>query len=48
MAPFEVDDYTRWRLLEGLDDISLTLRHEAEIAAFEASRPAWKPTILAG
>ena len=48
MAPFEVDDYTRWRLLEGLDDISLTLRHEAEITAFEESRPAWKPTILAG
>ena len=42
-APFEIDDYTRWRLLEGLDDIGLTLRHEAEITAFEASRPAWKP-----
>ena len=48
VAPFEVDDYIRWRLLEGLDDISLTLRHEAEITAFEESRPAWKPTILAG
>jgi 3-isopropylmalate/(R)-2-methylmalate dehydratase small subunit len=48
VAPFEVDDYIRWRLLEGLDDISLTLRHEAEITAFEESRPAWKPTVLAG
>ena len=48
VAPFEVDDYIRWRLLEGLDDIGLTLRHEAEITAFEASRPAWKPTDLAG
>ena len=44
VAPFEVDDYTRWRLLEGLDDIGLTLQHEAEITAFEASRPAFTPT----
>ena len=44
VAPFEVDDYTRWRLLEGLDDISLTLRHEDEVTAFEGRRPAWKPT----
>jgi 3-isopropylmalate/(R)-2-methylmalate dehydratase small subunit len=43
VAPFEVDDYTRWRLLEGLDDISLTLRHEADVAAFEARRPSHKP-----
>src|SRR6476659_4300422 len=43
VAPFEVDDYTRWRLLEGLDDIGLTLRHEAAVTAYEASRPAWKP-----
>jgi 3-isopropylmalate/(R)-2-methylmalate dehydratase small subunit len=43
VAPFEVDDYTRWRLLEGLDDISLTLRHEAEVSAFEVTRPAYKP-----
>lgn len=42
---FEVDDYIRWRLLEGLDDISLTLRHEPEIEAFEASRPSWKPAV---
>lgn len=44
VAPFEVDDYTRWRLLEGLDDISLTLRHEQDVTEFEASRPAYKPT----
>jgi 3-isopropylmalate/(R)-2-methylmalate dehydratase small subunit len=45
-VPFEVDDYTRWRLLEGLDDIGLTLRHEAEVAAFEAKRPSYKPTTV--
>ena len=44
VASFEVDDYTRWRLLEGLDDISLTLRHEQEITDFEAGRPSFKPT----
>jgi 3-isopropylmalate/(R)-2-methylmalate dehydratase small subunit len=44
-APFEVDDYTRWRLLEGLDDIGLTQRHAADIDAFEARRPSWKPTV---
>ena len=44
VVPFGIDDYTRWRLLEGLDDISLTLRHEPEVSAFERSRPAWKPT----
>lgn len=43
-APFEVDDYVRWRLLEGLDDIGITLRHDAEIAEFESRRPAWLPT----
>jgi 3-isopropylmalate/(R)-2-methylmalate dehydratase small subunit len=43
-APFQIDDYTRWRLLEGLDDIALTLRHEDEIGSFEASREPWKPT----
>jgi 3-isopropylmalate/(R)-2-methylmalate dehydratase small subunit len=42
-APFEIDDYTRWRLMEGLDDIGLTLRHTDSIAAFEAARPAWLP-----
>ena len=40
---FELDDYTRWRLMEGLDDIGLTLRHTDDIAAFESSRPAWFP-----
>ena len=43
---FEVDEYTRWRLLEGLDDISLTLRHAAEVDEFEAKRPAYKPRTL--
>ncbi len=43
---FDIDDYTRWRLLEGLDDIGITLGHEAEIASFEAERPAWKPATL--
>jgi len=43
-CPFQVDDYTRWRLLEGLDDISLTLEHVDDITAFEARRPSWKPT----
>jgi 3-isopropylmalate/(R)-2-methylmalate dehydratase small subunit len=40
---FDIDDYTRWRLLEGLDDIGITLSHEADIAAFEATRPSYKP-----
>ncbi len=40
---FDIDDYTRWRLLEGLDDISITLDHADEISAFEAKRPSWKP-----
>jgi 3-isopropylmalate/(R)-2-methylmalate dehydratase small subunit len=48
VAPFEVDDYTRWRLLEGLDDISLTLRHEQDVTDFEAQRPSWKPSTKAG
>jgi 3-isopropylmalate/(R)-2-methylmalate dehydratase small subunit len=43
---FDIDDYTRWRLLEGLDDISLTLAHESDIAAYEADRPSWKPATL--
>jgi len=41
---FEIDDFTRWRLLEGLDDIGLSLRNEAHITAFEAQRPNWMPT----
>ena len=45
-ATFDVDDYGRWRLLEGLDDVDLTLRHADEIAAFEAARPSWKPRTL--
>jgi len=45
VAPFQVDDYTRWRLLEGLDDIGLTLRHEEVVTAFEAVRPSWKPVV---
>ena len=42
-VPFTIDDYTRWRLMEGLDDIDLTLRHEQDITAFEAERPTHKP-----
>jgi 3-isopropylmalate/(R)-2-methylmalate dehydratase small subunit len=45
-VPFEVDDYTRWRLMEGLDDIGLTLRQASAVDAFERSRPAWAPTTL--
>jgi 3-isopropylmalate/(R)-2-methylmalate dehydratase small subunit len=45
VVPFTIDDYTAWRLLEGLDDIGLTLRKLAEIEAFEAARPSWKPHI---
>ncbi|MFF7213904.1 3-isopropylmalate dehydratase small subunit [Streptomyces sp. NPDC008238] len=45
-APFELDDNARWRLLNGLDDISLTLKHEADIAAYEAERPSYKPQTL--
>ncbi|CAM4034526.1 3-isopropylmalate dehydratase small subunit [Janibacter anophelis] len=40
---FHVDDYTRWRLLEGLDDIGLTMRHEQDVTDFEAQRPSFKP-----
>ena len=46
VAPFQIDDYTRWRLMEGLDDIGLTLQHEQDITAFEATRPAYKPATL--
>jgi 3-isopropylmalate/(R)-2-methylmalate dehydratase small subunit len=41
---FQVDEYTRWRLLEGLDDISLTLGHVDAISEFEKSRPSWSAT----
>ncbi|MEU2000257.1 3-isopropylmalate dehydratase small subunit [Rhodococcus sp. NPDC019627] len=46
VVPFEIDDYTRWRLIEGLDDIGLTLRQVEAISEFEKSRPSWKPTTL--
>ncbi|EMQ99953.1 3-isopropylmalate dehydratase small subunit [Paeniglutamicibacter gangotriensis] len=46
IAPFDIDDYTRWRLMEGLDDIGLTLQHEEDITAFESQRPTFKPTTL--
>jgi 3-isopropylmalate/(R)-2-methylmalate dehydratase small subunit len=45
---FDIDDYTRWRLMEGLDDIGLTLRHAGEVTEFEARRPSWKPRTLVG
>jgi 3-isopropylmalate/(R)-2-methylmalate dehydratase small subunit len=45
---FEIDDYTRWRLLEGLDDIGLTLRQVDQIDAYEKSRPAFKPATKIG
>lgn len=46
VVPFQVDDYTRWRLMEGLDDIGLTLQHQDEITAFEQTRDTWRPTTL--
>lgn len=45
---FDIDPYTKWRLLNGFDDISITLSHETDIAAFEASRPSYKPVTLHG
>ncbi|MFF5226570.1 3-isopropylmalate dehydratase small subunit [Dactylosporangium sp. NPDC000521] len=42
---FPIDDFSRWRLLEGLDDIGLTLRHEEAITAFEQGRPEWTPVV---
>ena len=45
-VPFEIDDYTRWRLMEGLDDIGLTLRAEEAITEFESKRPSFKPQTL--
>ncbi|HEY9389792.1 MAG TPA: 3-isopropylmalate dehydratase small subunit [Mycobacteriales bacterium] len=44
VEPFELDDYTRWRLMEGLDDIGLTLRHAEDIARYENQRAGWLPT----
>jgi 3-isopropylmalate/(R)-2-methylmalate dehydratase small subunit len=46
VVPFEIDDYTRWRLMEGLDDIGLTLRHADDVDIFESRRPTWKPRTL--
>jgi 3-isopropylmalate/(R)-2-methylmalate dehydratase small subunit len=43
---FTIDDYTRWRLLEGLDDVGITLSHEEDIVAYEAARPSYKPVTL--
>ncbi|WP_219471877.1 3-isopropylmalate dehydratase small subunit [Nonomuraea rhizosphaerae] len=43
---FEIDDYTRWRLMEGLDDIGLTLRHAEDVAAYENGRQPWLPTTV--
>ena len=45
-VPFEIDDYTRWRLMEGLDDIGLTLRKADLIEEYEARRPSFKPVTL--
>lgn len=47
VADFDVDDYVRWRLMEGLDDIGITLQYQGEIAAYEDARPAFKPTTAA-
>jgi 3-isopropylmalate/(R)-2-methylmalate dehydratase small subunit len=45
---FALDDYTRWRLMEGLDDIGITLRHMDEVQAYESARKPWLPTVGAG
>ena len=45
VATFDIDDYVRWRLMEGLDDIGLTLKHVDAIGDFEQTRPAFKPTV---
>ena len=45
-VPFQIDDYTRWRLMEGLDDIGLTLKKIDEVGAFEAKRASFKPVTL--
>lgn len=46
VCSFQIDDYTRWRLMEGLDDIGLTLRNEEAVASYEAARPSFKPATL--
>ena len=45
-VPFEIDDYTRWRLMEGLDDIGLTLKNIGDVAQFEENRASFKPKTL--
>ena len=45
-ASFDLDDYTRWRLMNGLDDIGLTLGRAEEITVFESNRPGWMPVTL--
>jgi 3-isopropylmalate/(R)-2-methylmalate dehydratase small subunit len=45
-VPFEIDDYTRWRLMEGLDDVDLTLRHADLVEQYESTRPGWLPTTV--
>jgi 3-isopropylmalate/(R)-2-methylmalate dehydratase small subunit len=46
VVPFKIDDYTAWRLIEGLDDIALTLQKRDQIELFESGRPVWKPQTL--
>lgn len=46
VIPFAIDEYTKWRLTEGLDDIGITLQNEAAISAYEAKRESWKPKTL--
>jgi 3-isopropylmalate/(R)-2-methylmalate dehydratase small subunit len=46
VAPLRIDDYTRYRLLNGLDDVGITLSHEDDITTYEAKRPSWKPATL--
>jgi 3-isopropylmalate/(R)-2-methylmalate dehydratase small subunit len=46
VTTFQIDDYVRWRLIEGLDDIGLTMKHLDEIQVFEGARPSYKPTTL--
>jgi 3-isopropylmalate/(R)-2-methylmalate dehydratase small subunit len=48
VEPFTLADFAQWRLLKGLDDVGLTLRHDSSIEAFESTRPTWLPAIAAG
>ncbi|QIK67013.1 3-isopropylmalate dehydratase small subunit [Nocardioides sp. HDW12B] len=47
-APFDIDDYTRYRLLNGLDDVGITLSHEEDITSYETTRPSFKPVTIHG